>query len=266
MISLRKKLKWDANENLKNWKFSWHRIYADNFIRYRIQSMDFNFFSFSMIKQHILVTVDNVIFTISESQLQVLLIKRDIDPFKGMWAIPWGFVLDSEDCEKAAYRELQEETNIKNVYLEQLYTFSDPKRDPRWRVISIAYMALVSRENMTIKAWSDAAEAKFFPVKSLPKLAFDHKKVLEYAIQRLRRKMEYTNVAQYILSKKFTLSELQRVYEITLDQKIDVRNFRKKIDKIGLVKETWEKEVGVKYRPAKLYKFVENKLKIVEVL
>lgn len=219
-----------------------------------------------MIKQHILVTVDNVIFTISENQLQVLLIKRDIEPFKWTWAIPGGFVLDNEDCEKAAYRELQEETNIRNVYLEQLYTFSDPKRDPRGRVVSIAYMALVARENLTIKAGSDAAEAKFFPVEKLPKLAFDHKKILEYAIQRLRWKIEYTNVAQYILAKKFTLSELQKVYEIVLGQKIDVRNFRKKIDKLGLVKETGEKEIGVKYRPAKLYKFVENKLKIVEIL
>lgn len=219
-----------------------------------------------MIKQHILVTVDNVIFTISENQLQVLLINRDVEPFKGMRAIPGWFVLESEDCEKAAYRELQEETNIRNVYLEQLYTFSDPKRDPRGRVVSIAYMALVARENMTIKAWSDAAEAKFFPIEKLPRLAFDHKKILDYAIQRLRRKIEYTNVAQYILPKKFTLSELQKVYEIVLNQKIDVRNFRKKIDKLGLVKETGEKEIGVKYRPAKLYKFIENKLKIVEVL
>ena len=140
--------------------------------------------------------------------------------------------MESEDCEQAAYRELQEETNVKNVYLEQLYTFSDVKRDPRGRVISIAYMALVARENMTIKAGSDAAEANFFPIENLPKLAFDHKKILGYALQRLRRKIEYTNVAQYILPKKFTLSELQKVYEIVLGQDIDVRNFRKKVDKI----------------------------------
>jgi len=195
-----------------------------------------------------------------------LLIKRKADPFKWTWAIPGWFVLDSEDCEKAAHRELLEETNVKNIYLEQLYTFSEVKRDPRGRVVSVAYMALVARENMSIKAWSDAAEAKFFPIENLPKLAFDHKKILGYAIQRLRRKIEYTNVAQYILPKKFTLSELQKVYEIVLGQKIDVRNFRKKIDKLGLVKETGEKEIGVKYRPAKLYKFIENSLKIVEIL
>lgn len=219
-----------------------------------------------MIKQKILVTVDNVIFTIIKDQLQVLLIKRLIDPFKNQRAIPWWFVLDDEDCQKAAYRELEEETNVKNVYLEQLYTFSDPRRDPRGRVISIAYMALVSRENVLIKAWSDAAEAKFFPITSLPKLAFDHKKILEYGIQRLKWKMEYTNVAQYILPGKFTLSELQRIYETVLNQKFDVRNFRKKIDSLNIVKETWDKEIWVQYRPAKLYKFVDKKVKLVDII
>lgn len=219
-----------------------------------------------MIKQHILVTVDNIIFTITEGSLQILLIKRLIDPFKGEWALPGGFVLENETLQEAAYRELAEETSVKNVYLEQLYTFSEVKRDPRWRTISCSYIALMSRENMTLKAWSDASEAKFFDVKKLPKLAFDHKKIVEYAIQRLKWKMEYTNVAQYILPKKFTLRQLQNVYQTILDQEIDVRNFRKKIDKLGLVKETWEKEIGVQYRPAKLYTFMDKNLKIVEIL
>lgn len=219
-----------------------------------------------MIKQHILVTVDNIIFTITEGSLQILLIKRLIDPFKGKWALPGGFVLENETLQEAAYRELAEETSVKNVYLEQLYTFSEVKRDPRWRTISCSYIALMSRENMTLKAWSDASEAKFFDVKKLPKLAFDHKKIVEYAIQRLKWKMEYTNVAQYILPKKFTLRQLQDVYQTILDQEIDVRNFRKKIDKLGLVKETWEKEIGVQYRPVKLYNFVDKNLKIVEIL
>ncbi|MCF7835096.1 NUDIX hydrolase [Candidatus Gracilibacteria bacterium] len=219
-----------------------------------------------MIKQKILVTVDNVIFSIIKDKLQVLLIKRLIDPYKNQRAIPGGFVYDNEDCQTAAYRELEEETNVKNVYLEQLYTFSDPKRDPRGRVVSIAYMALISRENILIKAGSDAAEVKFFPVKSLPKLAFDHKKILDYAIQRLKWKMEYTNVAQYILPSKFTLSQLQNVYETILNQKFDVRNFRKKIDKLGIVKETGEKEIGVQNRPAKLYQFRSKKVEIVEII
>lgn len=219
-----------------------------------------------MIKQHILVTVDNIIFTITEEKVQILLIKRLVDPFRWEWALPGGFVLENETLAEAAHRELAEETSVKNAYLEQLYTFSEVKRDPRWRTISCAYMALISRENMTIKAWSDAAEAKFFDIKKLPKLAFDHKKIVEYAIQRLKWKMEYTNVAQYILPKKFTLRQLQDVYEAILDQKIDVRNFRKKIDKLWLVKETGEKEIGVQYRPAKLYTFIDKNLKIVEIL
>jgi len=219
-----------------------------------------------MIKQKILVTVDNVIFSIVENKPQVLLIKRAIDPFKGEWAIPGWFVLDDEDTEKAAYRELEEETNVKNAYLEQLYTFSDVDRDPRWRVVSIAYMALVNRESMTIKAGSDANDAQFFPINKLPKLAFDHKKIINYAIQRLKWKFEYTNVAQYILPKKFTLSELQNVYEIVMEQTFDVRNFRKKIEKLNIIKETGEKEVGVQNRPAKLYTFVNKWIKIVDII
>lgn len=219
-----------------------------------------------MIKQHILVTVDNIVFTIIQNSLQILLIKRLTDPFTWEWALPWGFVLEHETLQEAAHRELAEETSVKNAYLEQLYTFSEVKRDPRGRTISCAYMALMSRENMILNPWSDAAEAKLFDIKKLPKLAFDHKKIIEYAIQRLKWKMEYTNVAQYILPKKFTLRQLQDVYETVLDQTIDVRNFRKKIDKLGLVKATGEKEIGVQYRPAKLYNFVDKNLKIVEIL
>jgi 8-oxo-dGTP diphosphatase len=219
-----------------------------------------------MIKQNILISVDNIVFSIIDQQLQVLLIKRLIDPFKDMRALPGWFVLDNENLEQAAHRELEEETSVKNIYLEQLYTFSDVKRDPRGRVISAAYMALVTRENIMIKPGTDAKEAQFFPIHKLPKLAFDHKKIMDYAIQRLKWKMEYTNVAQYILAKRFTLSELQKVYEIVLGQKIDVRNFRKKIDKLGLVRETGEKEIGVQYRPAKLYEFTTKKLEVVEVL
>lgn len=219
-----------------------------------------------MIKQNILITVDNIVFSIVDQQLQVLLIKRLIEPFKDMRALPGWFVLENENLEKAAHRELEEETSVKNIYLEQLYTFSDVNRDPRGRVISCAYMALVARENIIINPGSDAAETQFFAVNKLSKLAFDHKKVIEYAFQRLKWKMEYTNIAQYILPRKFTLSELQKVYETILSQDIDVRNFRKKIEKLGLVKETGEKEIGVQYRPAKLYEFSTRKLEIVDVL
>jgi len=220
----------------------------------------FIYLLFFMIKQNILVTVDNVVFTIINDKLQVLLIKRIIEPFKDMWAIPGGFVLENETLDEAAYRELFEETNVKDVYLEQLYTFWNPKRDPRWHVISITYLSLVPIEKLTIKAWSDAKEAKFFPINRLPKLAFDHKDILKTALSRLKWKLTYSNIAKFLLPDKFTLSWLQKVYEIILEKKLDTRNFRKKIDKLWIIEAIGEKEIWVTHRPAMLYKFKNNKL------
>ena len=216
------------------------------------------------IKQDILVTVDNVIFTIINGKLQVLLVSRPIDPFKDLWTLPGWFVLESETLEEAAYRKLEEKTSVKNIYLEQLYTFSDVKRDPRWRVISTAYMAIVARENLLVKSWT--WDIKFFPVNALPKLWFDHKNVIEYAIKRLKRKLEYTNLAQYILPEKFTLTQLQNVYKIVMNQEFDVRNFRKKINKLWILEETWEKEIWNKYRPAKLFKFSNKDIEIIDII
>jgi len=219
-----------------------------------------------MIKQKILVTVDNVVFTIIWQKLQVLLIKRLLDPYKDQRALPGWFVLENESLEEATYRELEEETNVKNLYLEQLYTFGTPDRDPRWRVISIAYMAVVNKNNIALRAWSDAKEVKFFPIDKLPKLAFDHKEIVNYSYKRLKWKLEYTNVAQYLLPDMFTFSSLQDVYEIALQKEIDVRNFKKKIEKLWIIEETWKMEVWVKHRPAKLYKFVNKKINIVDIL
>lgn len=216
------------------------------------------------IKQDILVTVDNVIFTIINEKLQVLLVSRPIEPFKDLWTLPGWFVLESETLEEAAYRKLEEKTSVKNIYLEQLYTFSDVKRDPRWRVLSTAYMAIVARENLLVKSWT--WDIKFFPVNALPKLWFDHKNVIEYAIKRLKRKLEYTNLAQYILPEKFTLTQLQNVYKIVLNQEFDVRNFRKKINKLWILEETWEMEVWNKYRPAKLFKFSNKDIEIIDII
>jgi 8-oxo-dGTP diphosphatase len=161
---------------------------------------------------------------------------------------------------------LEEKTSVKNIYLEQLYTFSDINRDPRWRVISTAYMALVAKENLLFKSWINSWDIKFFPVNSLPKLWFDHKYVIEYAVKRLKWKLEYTNIAQYILPEKFTLTQLQNVYEIVMNQKYDVRNFRKKINKLWILKETWEKEIWNKYRPAKLFKFSNKNIEIIDMV
>ncbi len=217
-------------------------------------------------KQNILVTVDGVIFSIATGKLQILLIKRLLEPFKDSWALPGGFVLDHEDLETAAYRELEEETNVKEVYLEQLYTFWGPKRDPRWNVVSIAYMAIVPREKVTLKSGTDATEAKFFPVEELPELAFDHKTIIDYGYQRLKWKLEYTNVAQHLLPIKFKFSDFLNVYEIVLNQELDVRNFKKKVEKLKIIEDTGEKEEWVNHRPGKLFKFVDKKMKIVEII
>jgi 8-oxo-dGTP diphosphatase len=201
------------------------------------------------------VTVDLVIFTIAEDDLKVLLIRRGQEPFKGRWALPGGFVDIEESLERAAARELQEEVGVTNVYLEQLYTFGDPKRDPRGRVISVSYFALVDAERQRIVAASDAAEAQWHSVFDTPKLAFDHAKILDYAVWRLRNKIEWTTVGYELLPKKFTLSELQRVYEIILQRPVDKRNFRKKIMAQGQVVELNETRTDVAHRPARLYSF-----------
>ena len=207
------------------------------------------------------VTVDLVIFTIAENDLKVLLIRRAGEPFKGRWALPGGFVEIDESLEKAAARELKEEAGVTDVYLEQLYTFGEPKRDPRGRVISVAYFALVDAGRQRIQAASDAADAQWhsvFDSKLGAKLAFDHKKILEYAVWRLRNKIEWTTVGYELLPKKFTLSELQRVYEIILQKPVDKRNFRKKILAQGQIRELNESRSDGAHRPAKLYSFREK--------
>ncbi len=207
------------------------------------------------------VTVDLVIFTIADNDLKVLLIRRGGEPYKNRWALPGGFVEIDESLEKAAARELQEEAGVSGVYLEQLYTFGDPKRDPRGRVISVSYFALVDAEQQRIRAASDATEAEWhsvFDPKLGAKLAFDHKKILDYAVWRLRNKIEWTTVGYELLPKKFTLSELQRVYEIILQRPVDKRNFRKKILAQGQIRELNETRSDGAHRPAKLYSFREK--------
>jgi 8-oxo-dGTP diphosphatase len=201
------------------------------------------------------VTVDLVIFTIAEDDLKVLLIRRGQEPFKGRWALPGGFVEIDESLERAAARELKEEVGVTNVYLEQLFTFGEPKRDPRGRVISVSYFALVDAERQRIVASSDAADAQWRSVFDAPKLAFDHARILDTAVWRLRNKIEWTTVGYELLPKKFTLSELQRVYEIILQRPVDKRNFRKKILAQGQIIELNETRSDVAHRPARLYSF-----------
>ena len=200
------------------------------------------------------VTVDVVIFTIQEGVLKVLLVKRLIEPFIGQFAIPGGFVHEDEDLEEAALRELKEETGVADVYLEQLYSFGKPDRDPRGRVITVAYFALISADR-TLKAGTDAAEAAWFPVDDLPPLAFDHATILNYALERLRNKLEYTTVGFQLLPEKFTLTELQEVYSAILGKKLDKRNFRRKMSILKILKPLPEYRRGGQ-RPAQLYRFV----------
>lgn len=206
------------------------------------------------------VTVDVVIFTILEAELKVLLVKRKNWPYQEMWAIPGGFVDMDEALEEAAYRELREETGVcgEDVYLEQLYTFGAPGRDPRTRVITVAHFALVSADKLhQLRAASDAADIGWFSAYSPPSLAFDHAEILKYAITRLRYKLEYTAVGFQLLPERFTLRELQEVYETVLGEKLDKGNFRTKLRKSGVVEPTaGYQETGG--RPAQLYRFRDD--------
>jgi 8-oxo-dGTP diphosphatase len=203
------------------------------------------------------VAVDIVIFTIQEQHLKILLIRRGIPPFKDSMAIPGGFVLENESLDAAALRELKEEAGVEDVYLEQLYSFGDPGRDPRGRVITVAYYALIPAGH-AIKAGSDASAAEWRDYNELPELAFDHNQIVQYAVERLRNKLEYTTAGFSLLPEHFTLSELQAVYEAILGKKLDKRNFRKKLELLGVLKATslW-RYTGRK--PARLYSFSAKK-------
>ena len=204
------------------------------------------------------LTVDVAIFSLRAGALHILLIRRALPPFKGKWALPGGFVNANESLEEAARRELEEETGLREVYLEQLYTFGDPKRDPRGRVVTVAYVALVP-DGIAARPGDDAAETAWHPVTALPDLAFDHAEVLRYAQQRLRNKLEYTSVGFELLPNEFALTDLQTAYEIVLGETLDKRNFRRRILEAGILAETPKYRAGEgQGRPAKLYRYKKN--------
>src|SRR5437879_4795908 len=205
------------------------------------------------------LTVDCVVFGYDEGELKVLLIERGLEPVKGRWALPGGFVRVEETLDDAARRELVEETGLKDVFLEQLYTFGEVKRDPRERVVSVAYYALVKLSGHRARAATDAANAQWFPVSQAPKLAFDHEDILGTARARLQGKVRYQPIGFELLPEKFTLSQLQHLYEAVLEQPLDKRNFRKKILGTGLLVELDETERGVAHRAARLYKVDRKK-------
>ncbi len=206
---------------------------------------------------HPAVTTDAVIFTITEGQLKILLIKRALDPYKYSWAIPGGFLELGEDLEECARRELKEETGLDNIFLEQLYTFGKPGRDPRERVITVAYYAIAPDVNMEPTAASDAAEAAWFPIDQLPQLAFDHDEIIAMAHNRLIYNLDCSTIAFQFLPETFTLSEVQSVYEIIQNRGLDKRNFRKSITASGLIEETGEVRREGNHRPACLYRVTD---------
>lgn len=203
---------------------------------------------------HPAVTVDIVIFTIRDNQLKLLLIRRALEPYQGMWALPGGFIEMDEDLETAARRELAEETGISGVYLEQLYTFGKPHRDPRERVITVAYYALIPSGKLRLQSATDAEAVGWFGMEELPKLAFDHADIVDMAHQRLVAKLDYSTLAFQFLSREFTLMELQMVYEIILREELDKRNFRKWALALDQIEETGEQRRDGAHRPAKLYR------------
>jgi len=206
------------------------------------------------------VAVDILLFTIEDGELKLLLVKRNEEPFKNCWALPGGFIKMNESLESAAARELEEETGVKNIYMEQLFSFGEPKRDPRTRVISITYMALATKTDWALKASGDADQTQFFATSELPKLAFDHLKIYKYGLERLRSKLGYTNISFGLLPDHFTLTEMQNVYEVILDKKLDKRNFRKKILSMNLLVPLGKKSYGGAHRPAELYRFKKKEI------
>lgn len=211
-----------------------------------------------------MVTVDCVVFGLDADRLQVLLIRRKSPPFKDCWALPGGYVEIDESLEDAARRELTEETNLRDIFLEQLFTFGDPDRDPRGRTISVAYYALVSMRQHAPVGADDASDAVWKDATAARRLAFDHDKVMATALERLRGKVRYRPIGFELLPRKFTLSQLQRLYEVILERPLDKRNFRRKILGMDLLVELDEKQQDVSHRAARLYRFDRRKYQRLE--
>lgn len=198
------------------------------------------------------VSTDVVIFTIRDARLAVLLIRRSREPYASSWALPGGWVAPRETLDDCASRMLAEKTGIDDVYLEQLFTFGGPERDPRGRVVSVAYYALVPYDRL--RRAERAGQVAWHEVDALPELAFDHREMVAMAQRRLSAKLDYSTIALQFMPEKFTLSELQSVYESILGEALDKRNFRKRLQSLGCLEETDEEFRAGKHRPAKLYR------------
>ena len=216
--------------------------------------------------QQVKVAVDNCIFTVLEDRLHLLLIQMTKVPYTGMWALPGGLIQDDESLDAAAVRILYEETGVADVYLEQLYTFGQPDRDPAGHVVSIAYFALIHAAGIALRTQPKYADVRWWSCATLPPLAYDHDAVAAYARQRLEWKLAYTNVVWSLLPRRFALTELQKVYEAVLGRKLDKRNFRKKILALGLVESVGETAMRGAHRPAMLYCFTSREPKLIDML
>lgn len=205
------------------------------------------------------VTVDCIIFGFDKEQIKVLLTKRGIEPYMGKWAFPGGFINMDETADNCARRKLSEEAGLKDIFLEQLYTFSDLERDPRYRVISIAYYALVRSTDYILEAGLDIEQVQWFSLDEIPELAFDHNQILAVAIERLKGKIRYQPIGFELLSEKFTLPELHRLYEAVLQKKIERGNFRKKILSMDLLIDHSQEQKNRRQTEAKIYSFDKEK-------
>lgn len=212
------------------------------------------------------IATDIVIFTVAEDSLKVLLIKMKKHPFEGYWAAPGGLVKPRESVDSSAERNLKEKTGLSGVYLEQLYTFGRVARDPFGRVVSVAYYALIPSGGIKLKTTKEYEDVKWFEVRGLPKLAYDHREIIAMAIARLQERLGSTNVAYSLLPRQFTLTGLQKVYEIILGRKLDKRNFRKKFLSTSLIRRIGHKTSGGAHRPAELYEFTSHTLKTADML
>jgi 8-oxo-dGTP diphosphatase len=191
------------------------------------------------------LTADVVMFTIEDNTLEVLLVKRAHEPYKDQWALPGGFLWNGEATKQTAERILCDKAGVEGMYIEQLYTFDSPGRDPRGQIVSVAYFALVARESLKINLSAKTQHPTLFPVASLPQLAFDHQHIISYAHRRLQAKIQYTNAVYSLLPPAFTFNQLQSVYETILGRSLDRRNFRKKFMSLGLIRPTGQKLTGI---------------------
>lgn len=212
------------------------------------------------------VAVDIVIFSIEDKKLKVLLLQSKKGPFTGQWVIPGGLVAPKETLEQSVERHMLAKAGLKDVYFEQLYTFGRIDRDPRGRVVAVAYMILLPSNSFKPKTTSAYSEIKWFAAKNLPRLGYDHEEIIQNAVVRLKGKVGYTNIVYGLLPKEFSLSEIQKIYEAILSRALDKRNFRKKILSLGLLKKASGTTRGEAHRPAQLYSFVKRTPQIIEMI